>query len=202
MKMDVSQQISKYLKKARVGIAGVGGLGSNAAVALARVGVGTLIIADFDVIEIGNLNRQYYFFHQVGLPKVMALKENIHQIDAQIRVVSHHVKLNQQNSVLIFRDCDVLIEALDNAQMKQMFIETALSEWPYRPLIVGSGLAGWGKNEIIKVQQYDNLTICGDEMFEVSDSLPPLAPRVAVVANLQANAALEFLLKDFKFKNE
>ena len=54
------------MSKFRVGIAGAGGLGSNCAVALARSGVGTLVIADFDIIEAANLNRQYYFTDQIG----------------------------------------------------------------------------------------------------------------------------------------
>ena len=62
-------EIKTHLGKFRVGIAGAGGLGSNCAVALARSGVGTLVISDFDIIEQSNLNSQYYFTNQVGMMK-------------------------------------------------------------------------------------------------------------------------------------
>src|SRR5512138_3747050 len=129
-----------------VGIAGCGGLGSNCAVALARVGVGRLIIVDFDKIEISNLNRQYFFADQVGMPKVIALKENIGRIDPSIQVEIHEIHLNEQNIPLIFNECDVIVEAFDRDDMKQMIVETVLEKMPDRYLVCGSGLAGWGDN--------------------------------------------------------
>ena len=81
-------------------------------------------------------------------------------------------------------------------EMKQMIIETVQSELPHIPLIVGSGMAGWGDSNSIKLRQLDNLYICGDEKSEIADELPPLAPRVGMVAHMQANVALELLLKD------
>ena len=88
-----------------------------------------------------------------------------------------------------------MIEAFDKAEMKQMLVEAMLNEMPAIPLIIGSGLAGWGKSNNIKLSQEGNLYICGDGISEVSDHLPPLAPRVCMVANMQANTALEILLK-------
>ena len=187
-------EIRKILKKKTVGIAGVGGLGSNCAVALARVGVGKIVIADFDTITIKNLNRQYFFREQVGQKKVYALKDNIFFIDSRIRVEAHDVKLNPENVAGIFHHCDVLIEAFDQAEMKSMFVETALNAMPDKPLILGLGIAGWGHNETIKSRQVDNIYICGDEASETADDFPPLAPRVGIVANMQANKALEILL--------
>ena len=192
--MNFSQIVEK-LETKTVGIAGCGGLGSNCAVALARVGVGKLIIADFDNIEESNLNRQYYFHKQIGESKTTSLKENIQLINPHIEVETHHIKLDYQSIIDIYRNCDVIVEAFDKADMKQMIIEAVNNELPQTPLVVGLGMAGWGDSNSIGCRQADNLFICGDETKEVSDELPPLAPRVGIVANMQANTVLEILLK-------
>jgi len=190
------QEIKKILKKKTVGIAGAGGLGSNCAVALARIGIGKIIIVDFDKVTRKNLNRQYYFYEQVGQKKVFALQDNILFINPNVKVEPHNLKLNATNILGIFNKCDVVVEAFDLAEMKQMIIETLQSDMPNIPLIVGSGMAGWGDNNSIKTRQIDNLYICGDEQSEIADDLPPLAPRVGIVAHMQANMALEILLKN------
>jgi sulfur carrier protein ThiS adenylyltransferase len=188
------QHIRDRLKAAVVGIAGCGGLGSNCAVALARVGVGKLIIVDYDKIEISNLNRQYFFRDQVGMPKAEALKEVIGRIDPEIVIDQHVLSLNPENIPLIFRDCDVIVEAFDKAEMKQMIIEVVSKSMKEKPLVCGVGLAGWGENGDLRMQRYDNIFICGDGTREVSGEFPPLAPRVGVVSNMEANQVLEILL--------
>lgn len=192
------RKVKSVLRKKTVGIAGAGGLGSNCAVSLARVGVGKLIIADFDVITKENLNRQYYFYEQVGQKKAFALADNILFINPDVEVEVHCTKLSRRNIKQIFEDCDVLVEAFDLAEMKEMLIETAQEQMPDMPLVIGLGLAGWGDNNSLKTRQSDSLYICGDERSEISGSLPPLAPRVGIVANMQANVVLELLLKDLK----
>jgi sulfur carrier protein ThiS adenylyltransferase len=188
--------IENHLKKFRVGIAGAGGLGSNCAAALARTGIGTLVIADFDKVEPSNLSRQYYFVNQIGMMKAEALKDNLLRIRPEINVVIHQVKLNEENIPSLFAGCHVIVEAFDRSDMKEMLIETVQNELPGVPLIVGSGMAGWGKNDILKFRQIDEtLYVCGDELSEASDDLPPLAPRVGIVASMQANAVVEILMK-------
>jgi len=188
------EEIKSKLKNYTVGIAGVGGLGSNCAVALARVGVGKIIISDFDLVYESNLNRQYFFKDQIGLRKVDALKENIKRINPEIEIIDNYIKLNEDNIVEIYKDCDVIVEAFDLAEMKKMLIETLLSELPEKPIVIGIGMAGFGDNNSIQFRQSENLYICGDEKSEVSDENPPLAPRVGIVANMQANTVLEILL--------
>ncbi len=190
------ERIKEVLKNKTVGIAGCGGLGSNCAVALARVGVGKLIIADFDVIEESNLNRQYYFHHQIGEKKVDCLKENIKLINPYIEVEAHDVKLDVKDIYDIYNGCDVLVEAFDKAEMKQIIIETNYEKLPSIPLVLGLGMAGWGNLESIHLRKSDNLYICGDEISEVSEDFPPLAPRVGIVSNMQADVVLELLLKE------
>lgn len=188
-------EIKAHLSRFRVGIAGAGGLGSNCAVALARSGVGTLVICDFDVIESSNLNRQYYFFRQIGIRKTDALKENISLINPETRVLATCQKLTPDNIPSVFSGCDVIVEAFDKAEAKQMLIETIQNEMPGVPLVVGSGMAGWGKSNEIRFRKIDEtLFVCGDEDSD-SGELPLLAPRVGIVAAMQANTVVEILMK-------
>ncbi len=187
-------EIKKILKKKTVGIAGAGGLGSNCAIALARIGIGKLVIADFDIIRVKNLNRQYYYREQLGQKKVFAIADNIFFINPYIKVKAYDIKLGPEDIISIYKDCDVIIEAFDLAEMKEMIIETVQTAFPDKPLIVGDGMAGWGNTNALIVRKTGNLYICGDESAEISDELPPLAPRVGIVANMQANVALEILL--------
>jgi len=188
-------EIKTHLSKFRVGIAGAGGLGSNCAVALARSGVGTLVISDFDIIEEPNLNRQYYFSDQVGLMKTVALKDNIARINSDVSVIIYQKRLNRTNITEIFSGCNIIVEAFDSSDMKELLIETIQIKMPGTPVIVGSGVAGWGKTGDISCRKIDDsLYICGDETSEVSDNLPAIAPRVGIVANMQANVVLELLM--------
>ena len=188
------EQIKNILKNKIVGIAGAGGLGSNCAVALARVGVGTIIIADHDRVSESNLNRQYFFYDQIGQSKAATIKENLKRINPSVNVIAYDVKLAPDNILTIFHNCDVIVEAFDLAGEKEMFIETVLLNFPDKPFVVGLGMAGWGMNESLHVRKLDKMFICGDEVSEISPDLPPIAPRVGIVANMQANVVLEILL--------
>lgn len=188
-------EIRSHLSKFKVGIAGAGGLGSNCAVALARSGVGTLVISDFDVVEESNLNRQYYFTDQIGMLKTDALRYNIARINPEIIVFAHQIKLHSTNIPVVFAGCDIVIEAFDRSEMKEILIETMQLRMQGTPLIIGSGVAGWGKSESVRFRKIDEtLFVCGDESTEVSDTMPTMAPRVGMVANMQANVAIEILM--------
>jgi sulfur carrier protein ThiS adenylyltransferase len=189
-------EVKDHLAKFRVGIAGAGGLGSNCAVALARSGIGSLVISDFDVVEPANLNRQYYFISQIGMLKTIALKENIARINPDVVVIAHTEKLDRFNIPEIYSGCDVVVEAFDREEMKEMLIETIQIIMPGIPVIIGSGVAGWGKNETIRYRKVDEtLYICGDESTMADDDYPAMAPRVGIVANMQANTVIEILMK-------
>jgi sulfur carrier protein ThiS adenylyltransferase len=186
------------LKTRSAGIAGAGGLGSNCAAALVRVGIGRLIICDFDFVEETNLNRQFYFHDQIGQPKVEALRTNLLRINPSLDLEIHQVRLNPDNIPALFEDVDLLFEAFDQADQKAMIIESALTTWPGRPLIIGSGMAGYGESDSIRLRSSGNLYICGDESSEIGIELPALAPRVGMVANMMANAGIGLLLKSAK----
>jgi len=188
------EDIKKILKTKTVGIAGCGGLGSNCAVALARSGIGNLIIADFDIIEESNLNRQYYFFDQIGLRKTTALKTNIERINPHINIESNDIILTEENIPDIFKNCDVIVEAFDKTEMKEMMMKTVSNKMPEKYLVMGIGMAGWGANNLFTDKHFGKLIICGDGVNEIRDDNPPLAPRVGIVANMQANVVLEIIL--------
>lgn len=184
----------RILRGKTVGVAGAGGLGSNCAVALARSGIGSLRIADFDVVSEANLDRQYYFLDQVGRPKVEALRDVIARVDPAVRVETFDGRIDPDSAVAFFAGCAVLVEAFDDAGAKAMLIRTALDRLPDMPVVAASGLAGWGADEDLKVRRFGRLTVIGDEERGVSDALPPMAPRVGAVACMQANEVLALLL--------
>jgi sulfur carrier protein ThiS adenylyltransferase len=188
-------EVLAALQKSVVGIAGAGGLGSNVAVSLARAGVGRLIIADFDKIEPSNLNRQQYSVKQIGLRKAETLRANLKNINPFCKCSAHNVKVTASNTEGIFGEADLLVEAFDKAEEKSMLIRTWLSLHPDRPVIAASGLAGYGRNCRLHTRKMGNLYICGDEESQCPAGISPMAPRVAIVANLQANLAVELLVK-------
>ncbi len=183
------------LRAGVVGIAGAGGLGSNVALALVRAGIGKLIIADFDRIEVTNLNRQQYFADQVGQIKVEALADNLRRIHPFTVIVAHPVRVTRRNIIRLFADADILIEAFDRAGEKQMLIESWMSRFPDRPIIAASGLSGVGGNNRMRERRIGNLYLIGDGSSEPRPGISPLAPRVAVAAGMQANLAVELLIR-------
>ena len=183
------------LRRSSVGIAGAGGLGSNVAIALARAGIGRLVIADFDRVEPSNLNRQQYFVDQVGERKVEALRENLLAINPYSLYEIHDVRLTRKNVPKVFERVDVLVEAFDKAAAKEMLIEASLARFPGRPIVAASGLAGYGCNRKVHARRLGNLYVCGDESSQCPKGISPMAPRVALVAAMQANQVVELLMR-------
>jgi sulfur carrier protein ThiS adenylyltransferase len=196
MNRDKLRRITDLLSQKTIGIAGVGGLGSNAAVALARSGIGHLIIVDHDCVEESNLNRQYYFKDQIGESKVEALKENIHRIDPEVKVTAHKRRLCVGAMHEPFQHADVIIEALDEALTKKQFIEEILEKLSEIPLIGASGVAGYGHSDRVLTRHLGNLYLCYDEQAPSSDDDVLLAPKVGLMAHWQANIAIDLLIGD------
>lgn len=190
------QEIRKILGTKKAGIAGAGGLGSNCAAALVRCGIGSLVIADFDEVSESNLNRQFFFRDQVGMKKTTALEANLRRIDPDVVLEMHAVLLDVENIAKVFSSCDVIVEALDLADQKEILIGTVMEQMPSKPMVIGLGMAGFGMTGSIHVRREGNIYICGDEVSEISEDLPAIAPRVGIVANMQANVVMEILLRD------
>lgn len=187
--------LRSIVSKGTVGIAGAGGLGSNCAASLVRSGVRRLVIADFDRVSEGNLDRQFFFFDQIGQLKVDALAENLRRIDPAITIEAHPVRLETDNVRAIFANCDIIVEAFDNAESKAMIAETVLTAFPDKHLVSASGLAGIGNLEDIRVVHRGQLHLCGDFTREVGPECPPVAPRVSIVANFEADIVLQLLIE-------
>lgn len=198
MKKEKYDKIRRKLKDSSVGIAGIGGLGSNAAIALARAGIGRLVLVDFDKVEESNLDRQYYFLDQIGRLKVEAIGENIGKVNPDVEIKFINQKLEKGSMEKPFKDVDVIIEGLDSAEMKTLFIEEIMSKLPEKPLVAASGVAGYGHSDRIKTKRLGNLYLCYDERAHSSDEDILIAPRVALIANWEANLAIEIILGEDK----
>jgi len=191
--------IHQKIRKSVVGIAGLGGLGSAVAIALARIGVGRLILVDFDVVEPSNLNRQQYFIHQIGMPKVEALQENLSKINPYVRVQTYNEKLDRKNVEKIFKEAEVVVEAFDRADEKAMLINTVSEKMPDKYIVAASGVAGYGENNEIKTVRFSSrIFIVGDHKTAAQPGVGLMAPRVGIVAHHQANVVLRVLLGEEK----
>ena len=188
-----AEKVAEKLKSSTVGIAGLGGLGSNVAMALARSGIGRLIIVDFDEIERSNLNRQAYEVEQVGQRKTEALMYNIEKANPDIDVTAIYQKLEPGMMHFPFEDVDVVVEALDLAETKVAFLEEIMLKLPHKPIIAASGVSGIGKSERIDILKSGNLYLIEDKEAPSSDDGILLAPRVGLFAYWQANTVLEIL---------
>jgi sulfur carrier protein ThiS adenylyltransferase len=183
------------VKGARVGIAGAGGLGSAIAIALARTGVGFIRIADYDVVEPSNLNRQQYFIDQIGLPKVHALRVNLQRTNPLVTVDVYHGKVTARNILELFADVDILVEAFDGADQKAMLANTFLRELPEKYLVAASGMAGYEPGNTIRTQKINHrFYLCGDNSTSAGPGCGLMAPRVGIAAHHQANAVLRLIL--------
>ena len=183
------------ISQASVGIAGLGGLGSNIAFFLARCGIGKLVLVDFDTVDISNLNRQQYRICDIGKPKPRALVDQLMQINPYSRYETHFEKVTPENMAELFGECNVLCEAFDKADQKAMMAETVLCEMPEIPLVSASGMAGFGSaNRIHTVQKRKNFYLCGDGESDIEKGIGLIAPRVAVCAAHQAMMALRLIL--------
>lgn len=182
------------LHNARVAIVGLGGLGSNIAVALARLGVGHLYLYDFDKVELSNLNRQYYFLDDLGKYKSEALVNHLRQINPYADLQAQVVKVTAENIPTLLGDCDIICEALDAAESKAMLVSTVLSTWDDKKLIAGSGIAGFGAAQEISSRRVSkNFYLCGDGQSDFHN-LPLCGARVALCAAQQALLAARIIL--------
>lgn len=181
------------LKDYKIGLAGAGGLGSNCAAHLVRAGLKKFVIADFDVVSESNLNRQFFFKDQVGEKKVTALATNLRRIAGDLELELHDVKLDADSLLELFADCDIIVECFDRAEAKAMFLRTLLPTG--KKLVSASGMAGVGNSNAMRVKAIGkNLALVGDGESGISETMPPLSPRVGIAAAMEANAVLSMLL--------
>jgi sulfur carrier protein ThiS adenylyltransferase len=190
-----TSQVYEKVKVSRVGIAGLGGLGSHVAIALARTGVGHLHLVDFDVVEPSNLNRQEYRLNHIGKYKTEALKSQIEEINPYVTVTIDTVKITENNAIDIFQNDDIVCEAFDLPEQKAMLINTLLQYRNHVKIVSASGMAGYASNNIIKTRKVmKNLYLCGDEINGLRPGWGLMAPRVCICAGHEANMVLRLIL--------
>ena len=186
--------ISEKLKKAKVCILGLGGLGSNVAILLARSGIGYLKLVDFDIVEASNLNRQQYRISHIGMKKTEAIRTIIKEINPFVEVEILNKKVDRENILSIVGDVEIVVEAFDVAETKAMAIEELLINGN-KMLVSASGMAGLGSaNEIITRKVRDNFYLIGDNYSDYEEYSGIISTRVMICAAHQANIALRLIL--------
>ncbi len=187
--------VHEHLKKGCVAIAGLGGLGSNIAMMLARIGVGHLLLVDFDIVEPSNLNRQHYFIRHLGQKKTEALKQQIQEVNPFIDVLTKHVRVTSDNVLSLFKDYPIVCEAFDRPDSKALLVNTLLENIPDTWIVAASGMAGYESSNMIRTKKLmSHLIVCGDFTTEAREGQGLMAPRVQICAGHQANMILRLLL--------
>ena len=190
-----TEEVQARIRAARGAVAGLGGLGSNIAVSLARIGVGHLHLIDFDRVDVTNLNRQQYFADQVGMYKTEALRENLLRINPWLELRTDCLRVTEENAAELLRDDAYICEAFDIAENKAMLAGEVLEHFPEKYLVAASGMAGYGdSNEIRTRRVTSHFYLCGDEKTEAEAGRGLMAPRVALCAAHQANMVLRLIL--------
>jgi len=191
--------LHKRFSSATVAVCGLGGLGSNIAIALARAGIGKLLLIDFDRVDITNLHRQQYKANQIGCYKAEALAENLKEIAPYTEVRSASVKLTEMNFVDLLKDADIVCEAFDNAEAKAMLVNGVLEQLPRCYLVAASGMAGMDTPNTIRTRKIaKRFYLCGDAVSDVADSIGLVAPRVMLCAAHQAHTVLRILAGEYE----
>ena len=190
-----SPETQEKLSAGNVAIAGLGGLGSNVAYSLTRIGVGHLHLIDFDVVDVTNLNRQQYFMEHVGMYKTEALKSLLMKINPYIEIKTDCVRVTEENIKELFCDNDIVCEAFDNPDAKALLVNGIMEYFPEKKLVSASGMAGFGSsNSIVTRRITKNFYLCGDRVTAPSYGNGLMAPRVAVCAAHEANMITRLIL--------
>lgn len=191
------KEMQKKLRNAKIAVAGLGGLGSNIAVMLARSGVGHLLLVDYDVVDVTNLNRQMYGISHIGKPKTQALTEILYQINPYLTYESHCTKVTEDNIEKLFMEFPIVCEAFDRPDQKAMLVREILTRCPNTTLVSGNGMAGYGDaNEIQTHRMMNRLYVCGDQSTDIEDGIGLMAPRVAVCAAHEANKVIQLIMEN------
>lgn len=188
-------QVHKKIEQARVAIAGLGGLGSNIAINLARTGIGFLHLIDFDTVEPSNLNRQQYRICHLGLAKTEALKMEIAEINPFVEVITDNVKIDENNINNLFKDDNFICEAFDNPECKAILVNNILENYKDKKIVASSGMAGFESSNTITTKKIsNNLYLCGDGETDAKEGRGLMSPRVSICAGHQSNMILRLIL--------
>ena len=193
------EDVQKKFSSATVAICGLGGLGSNIAIALARAGVGKLILIDVDRVDITNLHRQQYKANQIGMNKTDALRDNLLEIAPYVTLETHTIRVTEENTAHLLQGADIICEGFDNAECKAMLTNLVLESMPEKYLVAASGMAGFGSANTIQTRKVmSRFYLCGDGTSDVSEVGSLVASRVMLCAAHQAHTVLRILAGEFE----
>ena len=193
------EELHKRFSSATVAVCGLGGLGSNIAIALARSGIGKLLLIDFDCVDVTNLHRQQYKASQIGRYKAEALAENLLEIAPYTEIHTVTVKITEENFAELLKEADIVCEAFDHAESKAMLVNGVLEQLPHCYLVAASGMAGMNTPNTIRTRKImKRFYLCGDEVSEAADSIGLVAPRVMLCAAHQAHTVLRILAGEYE----
>ena len=191
--------LHERFSSATVAVCGLGGLGSNIAIALARAGIGKLLLIDFDCVDITNLHRQQYKVNQIGSYKTEALAENLREIAPYTDIKTVTAKITEENFADLLKGADVICEAFDNAEAKAMLVNGILEQLPNCYVVAASGMAGMDTPNTIQTRKImKRFYLCGDEVSDVADTIGLVAPRVMLCAAHQAHTVLRILAGEYE----
>ena len=192
------KELQNAFSSATVAVCGLGGLGSNIAIALARAGIGKLILIDFDRVDLTNLHRQQYKADQIGMYKTDALAENLKEIAPYLLLDIHTVQMTEENTKSLLSGADIICEAFDNPEAKAMLAELVLTQMGDKYLVASSGMAGLYDANSIKTRKLTSkFYLCGDGKSDIADGIGLVSSRVMLCAAHQAHTVLRILAKQF-----
>ena len=193
------EKLQTKFSSVTVAICGLGGLGSNVAISLARAGIGKLILIDFDRVDITNLHRQQYKANQLGMNKTDALRDNLLEIAPYVTLETHTICVKEENAAQLLRGADIICEAFDDAECKAMLTNLVLEEMPDKYLVAASGMAGFGSVNSIRTRKITSkFYLCGDEKSDVQSEGGLVSSRVMLCAAHQAHTVLRILAEQFE----
>ena len=192
-------EFQKKISSTTVAVCGLGGLGSNIAISLARAGIGKLILIDFDKVDITNLHRQQYKANQIGMCKTEALQNNLKEINPYLETKIHTICLDESNAKDVLADADIICEAFDNAEAKANIVNFVLSEIPDKYIVAASGMAGLDSANLIKTRKVSKrFYLCGDEVNDIKDGIGLVSTRVMLCAAHQAHTVLRIIAEEYE----
>ena len=192
-------EFQKKISSTTVAVCGLGGLGSNIAISLARAGIGKLILIDFDKVDITNLHRQQYKANQIGMCKTEALQNNLKEINPYLETKIHTICLDESNAKDVLADADMICEAFDNAEAKANIVNFVLSEMPNKYIVAASGMAGLDSANLIKTRKVSKrFYLCGDEVSDIKDGIGLVSTRVMLCAAHQAHTVLRIIAEEYE----
>ena len=192
-------EFQRKISSTTVAVCGLGGLGSNIAIALARAGVGKLILIDFDKVDITNLHRQQYKINQIGMSKTEAMQDNLKEINPYLETEIHTIRLDENNAKDILSGADIICEAFDNAECKAMLTNFVLDKMPEKYIVAASGMAGLESSNAIHTRKISKrFYLCGDEVSDVKNGIGLVSSRVMLCAAHQAHTVLRIIAEEYE----